>query len=197
MKLYYSVTSPYSRKVYVLARKLGLAEKIELIVGSSMDPETDLPNTNPLGKVPALITDAGAAVFDSPVIVETLNDMAGVKRGDDYLAQLQLQAVADGIMDAAVAMAMETRRPDAEPSAFWMDRWTQAILRAVKYLEDQGTDGLEGWHMGSIATVCALDYVGFRHEGLNWRAEAPALAAWFDTAKGDADITATDPRTNS
>jgi len=197
MKLYYSVTSPYSRKVYVLARKLELAGKIELIIGSSMDPETDLADTNPLGKVPALITDDGEAVFDSPVIVETLNDMAGVKRGDDYLAQLQLQAVADGIMDAAVAMAMETRRPDAEPSAFWMDRWQKAILRAVKYLEDKGMGGLQGWHMGSIATVCALDYVGFRHADLDWRTHAPTLAAWFDEAKGDADITDTDPRTNS
>lgn len=195
MKLFYSITSPYSRKALLTARALGLGDKVTLEVGSSMDPATKVDTVNPLGKVPALLLENSEAIFDSPVIVEHFLREAGADRTSDVVfKQLQLQAVADGIMDAAVNTVMDSRKPDGDPSPFWHERWRTSIMRSVKHIEDTHIALLGDWAFGTIGTACALDYLGFRLPELAWQQEAPKLAEWFDSIKDHPDFAETDPR---
>ena len=78
MKIYYSVTSPFVRKCLVAAHELGLRDRIELVDASAHPVTRDrgLVALNPLGQVPTLVTDDGAVLYDSRVIVEYLNALA-------------------------------------------------------------------------------------------------------------------------
>lgn len=113
MKLVASLTSPYARKI-----RVALAEKnlpFELEVDIPWLADTRVPSYNPLGKVPALVADDGELWFDSPVIAEYLDTLAGpLLLPADRAAALpvrQAEALADGITDAAVAAFLESHRP--------------------------------------------------------------------------------------
>src|SRR5688572_30823457 len=126
MKLRYSPTSPYVRKVTVTAIETGLDKKIERVLTMPASAP-DLPKHNPLGKVPALIMDNGESLIDSPVIVEYLDSLhSGAKivptSGDARWKALRLQALADGILDAGVLRLMETRRTANEQSKAWIEK---------------------------------------------------------------------------
>ncbi len=195
MKLYYSITSPYSRKVLLTAKSLGYGDQITLVLGSSLEAGSTLHTINPLAKVPALQLDNGQVIFDSPVIVEYFLGLAGAEQsGPAYFRQRQIEAVADGLMDAAVAKTMETRRPDGAPSDFWMGRWETAILRSAAYTEATFMEDLDSWQFGTIGLACALDYVCFRQPDINWQQAAPKLATWYETVCQKPAMVETDPR---
>ena len=140
MKLRYAATSPYVRKVVVALAELGLDDRVERIDTLVWDPATDIGATNPLGKVPALITDDGAVLFDSPVICEYLNDLAGgpmFPAGAARWPALRLQALGDGILDAAILRLLESRRPAERQSADWMARQKRSVDRALDVLEGE------------------------------------------------------------
>lgn len=194
MKLYYSIASPYSRKVYLLARSLGMGNDVELIIANPLENDPALLKANPLAKVPALL-QGGKCYFDSPVIAEHLLRLAGQDRtGDAYMDRLEVQALADGIMDAAVALRMEAVRPDAEQSAMWKERWYAAIDRGLHMLEAQLIDTLSGWKLDSIAVACMLDYLCFRLPDLDWQSKFPKAATWFAETVQKKEMVATDPR---
>jgi len=195
MKLFYSPTSPYSRKVLLLAKSLGMGGEVEIILANPLESGADLLAANPLGKVPALI-QGGKTYYDSPYIVEHLLALAGQNRtGDDYMARQGVQALADGVMDAAVALRMESVRPDAEQSEMWRKRWYAAIDRGLDLLEASVIDSLsEGWKLDSISVACMLDYLCFRLPEVDWQHSRPKSAAWFATILKKQDIIDTDPR---
>lgn len=122
MRLLYSPTSPYARKVRVVAIEKGLADRIALVPVNPLCDDTDeLHCQNPLGKVPALVLDDGRAVVDSPVICEQLDALASEpqlipKEPDARIDAHTRQAVADGVADAAFNLIMEARRPDPQRS---------------------------------------------------------------------------------
>lgn len=193
MILYYSVTSPYSRKVLLLARSLGLGDKIDVRMTKPLDNDPDFLAATPLGKVPVL--DAGdKQVFDSPLIAEHLLHMAGVERGDDYLKTLEEQALADGLMDAAVAKVMEGLRPQEQQSPMWLQRHERAIAQSFKLLEEEYVPNLIDWNLGSMAVACALDYVSFRLTDFDWQGTHPKCAKWFASVVTREDMQKTDPR---
>ncbi len=184
MKLRYSPTSPYVRKVVVTAAETGLGDRIELIVTDTRDPETDLPGDNPLGKVPTLITDSGDRLFDSPVICEYLDSLHdGAKlfpaAGEARWEALRLQALGDGILDAAVSRLLEGRRPEAERSAEFTARQQGKAAAAVAALEAEVSGFSDALTIGTITVGCALGYLDFRFAEDDWRAGRPALAAWY------------------
>ena len=194
MKLYYSVTSPYSRKVLLLAKSLGMGNEVDIISANPLENDPAFMKLNPLGKVPALV-QGGKTFIDSPYICEHLLRLAGQDRtGDAYMRRLEVQAMADGVMDAAVAMRMESVRTDAEPSDYWMGRWRSAIERALKHIEDNYLEELTGWKLDSIAVACMLDYLLFRLPAIEWQLAHPGLSAWFEEASKRKDIIETDPR---
>ncbi len=199
MKLYFSPASPFARKVRVSALELGLAERIELlqISLSPVSPHTDLRQHNPLGKIPALITDEGAALYDSPVICEYLDALAGGARlwpaaGPARWRALTRQALADGITDAAVLVRYEQAvRPEPLRWAQWIEGQWLKIRTALEALE---RDSLEGvFDIGTISVACALGYLDFRFAEEGWRARLPRLAAWYALISERASLAATRP----
>jgi glutathione S-transferase len=194
MKLFYSVTSPYSRKVLLLAKSLGMGGEVDVIHTNPLQNDPAFMKINPLGKVPALV-QGGKTYVDSPYIAEHLLRLAGQDRtGDAYMNRLEVQAYADGIMDAAVALRIESTRPEAERSDLWQKRWYAAIDRGLAYLEANVVDALSGWKLDSISVACMLDYLLFRLPGVAWQKDYPKLAVWFAEASNRKDMLETDPR---
>ncbi len=183
MKLRYSPTSPYVRKVTVAAIETGLDKRIERIWTPLPSAAADLPSDNPLGKVPALILDNGERLFDSPVIVEYLDSLHSGARivplsGDARWRALKLQALADGILDASVLRLLETRRPVNEQSKAWMEKQKIVVNRSLDWLEETA-DGLDGEPtIGNITVAIAGDYLDFRFASEDWRQGRPQFAAW-------------------
>lgn len=185
MKLRYSATSPYVRKVMMVAIECGLESAVEKQPTDAWSPETDLPKDNPLGKVPALVLADGTTLFDSPVICEYLDTLHDGARlfpavGPDRWKALRLQALADGLNDAAVALRLESVRPDGERSEKWMNRQRAAVLRSLDALEGEAGSLGETPTIGTIAVAAALGYIDFRFADLGWRETRPALARWFE-----------------
>ena len=184
MKLLYALASPYARKVLIVAHEKGLAGSVEIQTAAPMTDGAMVNPVNPLGKVSALIRDDGQALYDSPVICEYL-DATGSgpalipAAGEARWAVLRTQALADGILDAAFSLVMESRRPESERSASWMARWTAAILRGAAAAP---TPADSDWSLAEIALACAFGYLDFRLPEIDWRAEAPGLAAWYAKA---------------
>lgn len=195
MKLYYSKTSPYARKVLLLAKHLGVADEIEIVLTVPLEANAEFLEANPLSKVPTLTQFGETPLFDSRVIAEFLLDRAGMNDvGRSKTEMLKRQALADGIMDAAVSIVMESKRPDAEVSVYWTARWHSAIDRALACLEDGTIQALENWGLDSIATACALDYVCFRLPEIEWQEKYPLTLAWYQKATKRDGMKATDPR---
>jgi glutathione S-transferase len=182
MKLLYSATSPYVRKVLVLAHEIGLADRIALV------PVTVTPVTvndtvaaaNPLTKVPTLVLDSGEALYDSAVIVEYLDSVqTGVplvpRAGTPRWTALRRQAEADGLLDAAILVRYEMAlRPAEKRWPEWIDGQMGKIRRALAALETEALG--PGVTIGEIAIACALGYLDFRFADEDWRARYPRLA---------------------
>lgn len=198
MKLRYSPTSPYVRKVLVTALECGLEDRIERVVTNAWAPDTDLVQDNPLSKVPALVTEGGEVLFDSPVICEYLDSLHGGKKlfpasGGARWNQLRLHALGDGILDAAVQVRIETFiRPEPYRWTGWVERQSAAIIRATDALEQECEAWGDDFLAGQIAVACGLDYVDFRAV-VEWRAGHPRLAAWLDRQLARPSMAATRP----
>lgn len=199
MKLRYSPTSPYVRKVVVCAAETGLSDRIELVVTDTRDPKSDLANDNPLGKVPTLILDSGERLYDSPVICEYLDGPHdGAKlfptAGEARWTALRRQALGDGILDAAILAMLEGRRPAEERSAAWIAKQKGKIAAALDALETE-TAGLGAvFDIGTITVGCALGYLDFRFADDDWRSRHPRLAAWYADFANRPSMVASAPR---
>lgn len=195
MKLYYSKTSPFARKVILLAHSLKLDHEFEMEAINAMDPPASFLDANPLGKIPVLVQDGETPLFDSAVIAEFLLDRAGQNEiGRSKTEILKRQALADGMADAAFATVTENKRPDAETSKLWLDRWANAIERGFAFYEAGGVAALKDWGLDSIAAACTFDYINFRLPDINWQSRYPETSAWFQTVIARPDMQATDPR---
>ena len=200
MKLRHSPTSPFVRKVLVLAHEVGLAGRLEIVPTDAWSEATDLVALNPLSKVPTLIRDDGASLYDSPVICEYLDGLhAGAPRlprqGAERWSVLCLQALADGMMESAVAIFIErVRRPEDKRWEANVAREQAALRRALDHLELRVAElRAEPPHLGAIAVGCALGYLDLRGAVSNWRADRPALAAWYGDFAARPSMRATAP----
>ena len=200
MNLYHTPTSPYVRKVMVVLHETGQLDDVTLVAasGSPLYLADPLQGKNPLSKVPALELRDGPTLFDSRVICAFLDDRGagglypgGARRWE----AMTLEALGDGILDAAVLMTYETRmRPEDVRWDEWVEsRWSK-IERACAALNGRWMDHLAGpLDMGQIAVGCALSYVDFRQNARGWRNGNDALAAWFETFESRASMMATRP----
>lgn len=185
MQLFHSPTTPFGRKVMVALLETGLHQSVTVVpaMGTPVDPGTMPLDRNPLGKIPALVTDEGEAIYDSRVICRYVDHLSG---GRLYPAAprlwqtLTLEATADGILDAAILVVYESRiRPEEKRFADWTEAQWGKVARALDSVEDRWMAYLAGpLDMGQIALACALGYLDFRHGARNWRAGRPELAAW-------------------
>jgi glutathione S-transferase len=199
MKLYFNPASPFVRKVRVAAIELGLSGSIEL-TSVSLTPVSShegLRADNPLGKIPALLTREGMVLYDSPVICEYLDSLAGGNRlfpapGSARWTALRRQALADGIMDAAVLTRYEqTLRPQELRWREWADGQLLKIRTALDALERENLESV--FDIGTISIACALGYLDLRFAGEGWRTNRPRLAAWLAGISERPSLTATAP----
>jgi len=185
LTLRFAGPSPFVRMVRIAASLLSLTDRIELKETDSNAPSADFLEDNPLGKIPTLILEDGTTLFDSRVIITYLADMAeGVSILPDgperYLA-LRMQALAIGLMDAALLQVYEGRfRPEEKRHRPWLDRQGGKVSRALASLEAAPPEIAGTPHVGHIALACALGYLDLRFEG-RWREGHPKLVAWLDT----------------
>lgn len=198
MKLRYSPTSPYVRKITVLAHETGLTNKIELAATNFADPNNGLSAQNPLAKVPALILDNGTTLYDSPVICEYLDSLhSGTKMfpasGDARWTALRRQALADGIMDAGILRIGEQRRPANEQSPAWLEKQKAIMARGLDALDGEVSSFGKNADIGSITAACAVAYALFRFGGDKPLDGRPKLKAWYESFSQRPSMVATVP----
>ena len=179
-----TVTSPFGRKARMAAQVLGLSDRITIEPADTLDEADTLRRQNPLGKMPCLLLPDDTALYDSRVIVEFLQGIAGGEqllpaRGLPRFRALTRAALADGIADAALLMVYEGRFRDADKrSERWLAHQRGKIERALAAFartppEPGQTD------IVAIGLSCALGYLDWR-KPVEWRAAYPPLAAWLD-----------------
>ncbi|HEB78946.1 MAG TPA: glutathione S-transferase [Rhodospirillales bacterium] len=201
MKLRYSPTSPFVRKVMVAAIELGIEDSIQTVAANVWGGGGGIAEDNPLGKVPALITEGGETLYDSPVICEFLNSLCEgpglipVSGGARWIA-LRRQALADGVIDAGALRLLEGRRPESEQSPSWIERQKAVVERGMDALEAEADSGMLNGEatIGHVAIGVTLGWFDFRYSHEPWRTGRPALAEWFETFCQRPSMTKTEPK---
>lgn len=190
MRLIGSLTSPYVRKVRIVLAEKKLDYRFEL--DNPWVSDNLVSAANPLGKVPCLVMEGGEAVFDSRVIVEYVDTLSPVGRlipekGRERAEVRTWEALADGLMDAAILARMEATwdgRTEAQRSSAWIERQLDKVRASVQAMARALGDRpwCVGIHMSlaDIATGCALGYLDFRFPGLGWRGEHANLVKLSD-----------------
>jgi glutathione S-transferase len=190
MKLIGSLTSPYVRKVRVV-----MAEKkldYQFVLEDVWANGTHISESNPLGKVPCLVMEAGEAIFDSRVIVEYLDTLSPVGKlipaqSRERVEVKTWEALADGMSDAGILARMEAvwvERPDAQRSQAWIDRQMGKVDASLKAMarglaEKPYCSGIH-LSLSDISVGCALGWLDFRFPEVAWRSSYPNLAKLQD-----------------
>lgn len=191
MKLISAVASPFGRKVAIVARECGLADRIEFVPTAVVptNPNKDVARDNPLIKIPVLVTDEGESLFDSLVICDYLDSL---HPGEKVIPSaqparrtaLKLHALGSGIADAAVLSRYETVvRPENLRWPEWVSGQMAKINGSLDWLEANvavlGSATAPRASIGQVGVACALGYLDFRFAAMPWRPTRPKLAAWF------------------
>lgn len=200
MKLFHSHTSPFVRKVMVVAHELGLADRIALVPCAVHPIDRDLAvlARHPLAQAPTLIDADDNAIADSRVICEYLDAIAGHRlipsEGAARWRALTEQSAADGLLDAALLIRYElTARSEEERSQAWITGQQAKIDSTLGWFADRAAGLGERVDIGSIALACALGYLDLRFATLDWRARFPALAEWYAPFGARPSMVATRP----
>lgn len=187
MKLIASLTSPFTRKVRIVAAEKHI--EYELVVDSPWTADTRVPDYNPLGKVPVWVLEDGKTLFDSRVIVEYLDNISPVGHliptdPRARIAARRCEALADGICDAAVLVYLERQRPAPQQDPAWIDRQLGKVEAGLAAMS--ADLGMNNWCLGDtfsladIAFGCALGYLDFRFPEIDWRRSQPHLSEFYD-----------------
>ncbi len=186
MKLHWSPRSPYVRKVMVVLHETGLAGRVETMrsVVAVTQPNPSVQRDNPLSKIPTLILDDGAALYDSRVICEyldTLHDGPKLcpQTGTERWTVLRRQALADGLLDLLLVWRQELSRPVEQQSAAHLAAYDNKVTAALDLLEKEtGWLQTSAFSIAHVAVGCTLSYIDFRFPQLSWKAGRAALKAW-------------------
>lgn len=201
MLLRHSHTSPFVRKVTVMLHEAGLAGQVKTETVDGWSEPEPLTDDNPLSMVPTLVLDDGSSLYDSPVICDYLDRQhAGPAMipadGDARWQVLREQALADGILDSAILIFVETgKRPEEKRWGWWLDLKRRAITRSLDLLEQRVGELGGRVDLGTISTAVALAYLDLRGAVGEWRDGRPRLAAWFAEFAQRPSMIATAPPT--
>ena len=201
MKLLHSPTSPFARKVRIVAAEKKL--ELELEKADPYSPESVVGSINPLGKVPTLIMDDGTSLFDSRVIVEYLDGLSPVHRlipeaSRDRIAVKRWEAIADGLCDAALTARLENNRPDKNASGVLQIE--RQLGKVSACIDEMARELAEREHcvgntlsLADIAAGCALGYLKLRFADITWDVTHPNLARLYKKMMARPSFKATDP----
>ena len=186
MELLIARPSPYARKIRVALIEKGIP--CEITVDNPWLENPRIQTVNPIGKVPALITDSGDVIHDSKVIFEYIETMFSgpiltPDNAKERITHKQIEAICDGICDAVVLIALEGTRPEEKQSEAWVERQTRKIYAGVEEinarLNDRKSFTALKFGLAEISTVVMLEYIDFRFSEFDWRPLYPALFALF------------------
>jgi glutathione S-transferase len=186
MELLIARPSPYARKIRVALIEKGIP--CEITVDNPWLENPRIQTVNPIGKVPALITDSGDVIHDSKVIFEYIETMFSTPtltpdNAKERITHKQIEAICDGICDAVVLIALEGTRPEDKQSEAWVERQSRKIYAGVEEinarLNSRKSFTAIEFGLAEIATVVMLEYIDFRFSKFDWRPLYPALAALF------------------
>jgi glutathione S-transferase len=199
MKLHWSPRSPFVRKVMIMARETGLADRIDCVRTrvAMVEPNLALLPDNPLSKIPTLVLDDGTAIYDSRVIcdyLDTLHDGPRLIPAEPTarLGTLCRQALADGFLDMLLLRRNERDRPEERRSQPHLAAFQLKTMSVLDRLErDVAQFSALPFDLGHIAAGCTLSYLDFRFADENWRHGRPALAKWHDGFEARPSVLAT------
>jgi glutathione S-transferase len=189
MKLHWSPRSPFVRKVMLAAHELGLTDRLDCVrtLVQFTVPHLGLLNDNPLGKLPTLVAEDGALIYDSPVVIEYLDSLDGKPRlypteRTARFTALRRQSLGDGMMDFLLLWLFERSKPEAQQTPDLIAAFRiklAACLDALEAEADELTAG--GFDVGHLTIGVALGYIDFRFAAEAWRTDHPKLAAWHES----------------
>ena len=197
MKLYYSPTSPYARKVLAIAIEKGLNDKLEKL--AAREPGVNLDRMNPLDKVPTLVTDDGEVLIESALISQYLDELGGGRKlypeaGKARRRMLQLEAIGHGVCDAGVLWRMEGRMHKPEQmSAEWLERQQKKLQRGLAAMEQALSELGAGVTPAHITYAVTLYFFEQHKITPGWREANPKLAAWYDAFRQQPCVKSTEP----
>lgn len=186
IKLTHNTASPFVRKTMMVVIETGLADRIQLVPSDPWDPDSRLQETNPLGKVPALVAADGSLFTGSGLICEYLDSLHNGRKlfpetGELRWRALRLHSLADGVLEAGVSRIYEQlRRPADKQWETWIDRQNSKIFKTLDLFEAmvaQGDLAAEPT-IGELTLAAGLGYLDFRFPELGWRDGRSALANW-------------------
>jgi len=202
MKLFASLTSPYARKVRIVLSEKRMDCELELV--DVLQREHAALAHNPLGKIPVLLLDDGTPLYDSRVIVEFLDNISPISRllpddNRERIAVRRWEALADGVLDAAVLARLESLRPKKEQSAAWIARQVgkaeRGLAKMAAELGERSWCHNDKYSLADIAVGCCLGWIDFRKPGgIDWRGQHPALVRHFAKLSKRAAFAATLPK---
>ncbi len=198
MKLYCTKTSPYARKVRVVAHELGLSDLIEEILCDPFEPTPELLAANPLSRVPTLVTEKGESLPDSNLIIEYLQTrgrgLTALPRGSKRWSSLRRAQIADGVMTAAFSTVIEKRRPEGIRHVTFLDRQADVIRRAIAVLDLEAAElSNEAPSVVEISAGVALAYLDLRMPYIEWRKGHEPLDRWYTAFAQRESMLATAP----
>ena len=199
MKLIYSPTSPYARKVRVVILEKELESQVGLVILAPSELPAELLKANPLSRIPTLVRDSGSPLIDSPFICEYLDSLgnnAGILSGmgEDIWAVKHLHAMGDGILDTVFSVSMERRRNESEQSPAFIKGQVARVQRTVNALNEEVASFSSKPKLGELAMACALGYIDLRlSNDLDWRAGNSHLSDWFAEISKRPSLANTEP----
>lgn len=188
MKLYWSLMSPFVRKVMICAHETATVDRLDCVETSvSMDQaNAGVQADNPLGQIPTLVLDDGSVLYDSRAISEYLDSLSDGPRlfpeGTTRWDSLRRHSLGDGIMGTLILWRQERLKPQERQTLSWLATFARKIEVSLAQLEEEA----ERWagqpfDIGHAALGCALGYMDVRFADLNWRGGVPRLTAWHAT----------------
>jgi glutathione S-transferase len=179
-----TLTSPVGRKVRMVVEVLGLGDRVTIEPAVVSDENDSLRKQNPIGKIPCLVRGDGSAIFDSSVIIEFLQFVAGNERmlpvhGPERFPLQTRARMADGITDAGALVIYEGMwHEPAQVSERWLAYQRGKIDRCLAAFEAAPPDPLCSDAV-AIGLACALEFLD-RRQPVEWRSRFPRLVAWLD-----------------
>lgn len=200
MTLHWSPKSPYVRKVDIVAHETGLNPWIDRVrtVVAMTEPNAPLMRDNPLSKIPTMVLADGRKLFDSVVICEYLDSLHDGPKlfpatGDARWDALRRHAQANGLLDLLIYWRNERNRPDGERSPVHLAAYAAKVAATLDRWDDEAPRLVDApFDIGQVGLGCALGYLDFRFEDLNWTLGRPALSAVYQTFRARASAQATE-----
>ena len=191
MKLYSSPATPFGRKAAIVAREHGIALDIE-----NVNPFTseELERLSPIKLIPVLVLDDGTALYDSHVICTYLDEIGEgptLYPEADRLEWQRRMTLGTALTEASVAWVFQKRQPADQQSVNLKSHYEKRVRRIAAAL-DSGALTAAPFRIDHIAVICGIGHLEFRHDA-SWRADCPALTAWYEDIQGRPSVATTQP----